>query len=288
MSGFYVSIAIPVLIDAIAVLGLYVIASSGRLSIGHAAFFGIGCYVSALLSKATLPFWASIVLGGAAAGAFGLAFALVAERLSHWFFAIATLAFSVMLSGIVSSVESLGGATGLYGIPIAVGLPAVVVALAAVLALVMWIDRSSFGRSLRAVRDSEFAAEAVGINPRYAHAGAFAIGTAIAGLAGGLWAHYLGVIKPVDMSLDRSLFFLIYLAVGGIEHWAGALLGTITLGVLPEALRFSREYRLAFFGLLLTSFMVLRPSGFVSRQMVKRAAGRLRLKLGRPPGPRHV
>ena len=285
MSGFYVSIAIPVLIDAIAVLGLYVIASSGRLSIGHAAFFGIGCYVSALLStKVTFPFWASIIVGGAAAGAFGLGFALVAERLGHWFFAIATLAFSVMLSGIVSSVESLGGATGLYGIPITVGLPAVLVALAAVLALVIWIDRSSFGRSLRAVRDSEFAAEAVGINPRHAHAGAFAIGTAIAGLAGGLWAHYLGVIKPVDMSLDRSLFFLIYLAVGGIEHWAGALLGTLTLGVLPEILRFSREYRLAFFGLLLTTFMVLRPSGFVSRHMVNR----LGLMFGKPRRARHA
>ena len=132
--------------------------------------------------------------------------------------------------------------------------------------------------------DSEIAAEAVGINPAYAHAGAFAIGTAIAGLAGGLWAHYLGVIKPVDMSLDRSLFFLIYLAVGGIEHWAGALLGTLTLGMLPEVLRFSREYRLAFFGLLLTGFMVLRPSGFVSRQFINR----MTLGAGRLRGARHA
>ena len=281
MSGFYASIAIPVLIDAIAVLGLYLIASSGRLSIGHAAFFGIGCYASALLStQLTLPFWASIGLGGVAAGAFGLVFAVVAERLGHWFFAIATLAFSVMLSGIVSSVESLGGATGIYGIPITVDLPVVLVAFAVVVAFVFWVDRSSFGRSLRAVRDSELAAEAVGINPAHAHAAAFALGTAIAGLAGGLWAHYLGVIKPVDMSLDRSLYFLIYLAVGGIEHWVGALLGTLTLGILPEVLRFSREYRLAFFGLLLTGFMVLRPSGFISRELMNRVGIRVGRVLG--------
>jgi len=133
---------------------------------------------------------------------------------------------------------------------------------------VYFIDRSSFGRSMRAVRDSEIAAEAVGINPAFAHIGSFVIGTSIAGLAGGLWAHYLGVIKPVDMSLDRSLFFLIYLAVGGMEHWAGALLGTFTLGLLPEVIRFSREYRLAFFGLLLAGFMVLRPSGLVSRELI--------------------
>ena len=269
MNGYLASIVIPVLIDAIAVLGLYVIVSSGRLSIGHAAFFGIGCYVSALLSaQLKYPVWLAISAGVVSAAMAGLLFALLAERLSHWFFAIATLAFSVMLSGIVSSVESLGGATGIYGVPLAVDLPVVAVCLVAVLVLVYFIDGSSFGRSLRAVRDSEIAAEAVGINPRFAHVGAFAIGTAVAGLAGGLWAHYLGVVKPVDMSLDRSLFFLIYLAVGGVEHWAGALLGTISLGILPEVLRFSREYRLVFFGLLLTSFMVLRPSGFLSRETV--------------------
>ena len=192
----------------------------------------------------------------------------MAERLSHWFFAIATLAFSVMLTGIVSSVEIFGGATGIYGIPISVGLSETLFSTIFVLILVYFIDRSSFGRSMRAVRDSEIAAEAVGINPAFAHIGSFVIGTSIAGLAGGLWAHYLGVIKPVDMSLDRSLFFLIYLAVGGMEHWAGALLGTFTLGLLPEVIRFSREYRLAFFGLLLAGFMVLRPSGLVSRELI--------------------
>jgi len=269
MNGFYESIAIPVLIDAIAVLGLYVIASSGRLSIGHAAFFGVGCYTSALLSTQLLmPNWASILVGALSAGSFGLIFGLVAERLSHWFFAIATLAFSVMLTGIVSSVEIFGGATGIYGIPISVGLSETLFSTIFVLILVYFIDRSSFGRSMRAVRDSEIAAEAVGINPAFAHIGSFVIGTSIAGLAGGLWAHYLGVIKPVDMSLDRSLFFLIYLAVGGMEHWAGALLGTFTLGLLPEVIRFSREYRLAFFGLLLAGFMVLRPSGLVSRELI--------------------
>ena len=102
-----------------------------------------------------------------------------------------------------------------------------------------------------------------------------ALAGSLAGLAGGLWAHDLGVVKPVDMSLDRSLFFLIYLAVGGIEHWAGALLGTLTLGMLPELLRFSREYRLAFFGLLLTGIMVLHPSGFLSRQAIRWMAQRL-------------
>lgn len=278
MIGYWSSIILPVLIDAIAVLGLYVIVSSGRLSIGHAAFFGIGSYASAVLStRAGIPSWLSIAAGTAAAGAIGALFALVAERLSHWFFAIATLAFSVMLSGTFSNLEVLGGATGLYGVPLEIDLRGVAGLLAAVVLLVIVIDCSKFGRALRAVRNSEIAAQALGINPRATHVSAFAIGTALAGLAGGLWAHYMGLVKPGDLSLDHSLFFLVYLAIGGIEFWGGALLGTLTLGLLPEVLRFSREYRLAFFGLLLTAVMVLRPSGLLSRETLQQIWGRLRL-----------
>ena len=118
------SILTPVLVNCIAVVGLYVIAASGRISAGHAAFFGIGGYASGVLSKfAGLPPLVSIVLGMFVAAAVGAAFALIADRLSHWFFAVATLAFAVMVLSLVATIEAVGGATGLYGIPIVVGLP---------------------------------------------------------------------------------------------------------------------------------------------------------------------
>ena len=257
---------VPILIDAIAVLGLYVLANTGRLSVGHAAFFGIGAYASAVCS--TRLAWhplLSIAAGTVAGAVVGLVFAIVADRLTHWFFAVTTLAFSVMVIGLVSNIDYLGGATGLYGIPLWIGLPQALVALALVIVLVVRVDASSFGRAMRAVRDSEFAAQALAIDPTRVRVLAFTLGTGIAAFAGGLYAHYLGLIKPGDLSLDRSLLFLVYLSIGGIEFWGGALLGTLVLGLLPEILRFTREYRLALFGALLTLVMLIRPAGLLPR-----------------------
>jgi len=264
MSSDWAFTLVPILIDAIAVLGLYVLANTGRLSVGHAAFFGIGAYVSAVCStKLALHPLLSIAVGTAAAGLAGFVFAVVADRLTHWFFAITTLAFSVMVIGLVSGIDYLGGATGLYGIPLWIGLPETLVALAATLMLVIWLDASPFGRAMRAVRDSEFAAQALAIEPSAVRIRAFTLGVAIAGFAGGLYAHYLCLIKPGDLSLERSLLFLVYLSIGGIEFWGGALLGTLVLGLLPEVLRFTREYRLAMFGALLTMVMLIRPAGLL-------------------------
>jgi branched-chain amino acid transport system permease protein len=264
------SILTPVLVNCIAVVGLYVIAASGRISAGHAAFFGIGGYASGVISKLVgLPPLISIVLGMFVAAAVGAAFALIADRLSHWFFAVATLAFAVMVLSLVATIDALGGATGLYGIPIAVGLPEVAAVLILAIGFAIWLDSTAFGRTMRAVRDSEPAARALAINPTLVRIIAYALGTGLAGVAGGLWAHYLGLIKPGDMSLDRSLLYLIYLSIGGIEHWLGALFGTFLLDLLPEFIRFSRGYRFVLFGALLALVMVLRPSGIIGRAEVE-------------------
>lgn len=283
MSSAFAFMAVPNLIDIIAVLGLYLLANTGRLSVGHAAFFGIGAYTSAVLStKFGLPPYASIAAGAAAAGAVGLVFAAVADRLTHWFFAITTLAFSVMVIGLISGIDELGAATGLYGVPLAIQLPQAIVAFAAVLALVLWIDHSPFGRAMRAVRDSEIGAQALGIHPARIRILTFGLGTLIAGFAGGLYAHAIGLVKPGDLALERSLLYVVYLSIGGIEYWGGAILGTVLLSALPELLRFSREYRLAMFGLLLTVVMLARPAGLLPGPLGLR---RLLRKLRPRPAP---
>ncbi|MFN0299547.1 MAG: branched-chain amino acid ABC transporter permease [Burkholderiales bacterium] len=276
------SILVPVLIDAIAVLGLYVIAASGRMSAGHAAFFGIGGYTSGLISiHLALPPALSLMLGTIVAGLCGGLFAVVADRLGHWFFAITTLAFAVMIIGLVSGVDALGGATGLYGVPLVIGLKEVAFSLILAIAFVVWLDSRRFGRAMRAVRDSELAAQALAINPTTVRVIAYALGAGLAGLAGGLWAHYLGLIKPSDMSLDRSLLFLIYLSIGGVDHWIGALFGTFLLDLLPEFIRFSRGYRFVLFGGLLALVMILRPSGLISTNEIDKLRKAWR-KLWRP------
>jgi branched-chain amino acid transport system permease protein len=256
----------PILIDAIAVLGLYIIASSGRLSIGHATYLGIGGYTAAVLSRAGYPPVAAAIAGTIVATVVGLAFAIATDRLAHWFFAITTLAFSVMLLGIVANSETLGGATGLYRVPITVGFTEALIALVLALGLVISIELSSFGWRLRAIRENELAAQALAIDVRRDRVLAFGLGCGLAGFAGALWVHYIGVIKPGDMGLDRSLNYLIFLCVGGIEFWGGAVAGSVLLGLLPEFLRFSQDFRLCIFGGLLTVTMLVRPSGLLDRE----------------------
>ena len=264
MSGYWVSTIIPVLIDGIAVLGLYLIANCGRLSVGHATFFGVGAYAGAVAAKHFgAPFPVALVVGTVVAGLLGLLFAWLAEPLDHWFFAIATLAFGIMVSGMIANEDALGAATGYYGVPLAVGLSEALLVLAGVLAFVIWWDASPWGRAARAVRDSAVAAQAFGINPRRVHILTFALGAAVAGVAGVMWAHYLGVVRPSDMSFEKSLLYLVYLSIGGMEWGGGALLGTALLGLLPEVLRFSRESRFVLYGGLLALVMVLRPAGIL-------------------------
>lgn len=287
MNSAFAFALIPIIIDAIAVLGLYVIATSGRLSVGHAAFLGIGAYTAGVASVfAGLPPMVSILLAIVVSGGVGALFALIVDRLNHWFFAISTLAFTVIVIGIVSAWDTLGGASGFVGVPLVIAFPEALVALVLVIAFVIWLEASLLGRKIVAVRDSEMTAEAIGISVRKVRIIAFAIGTGIAGLAGGLWAHYLGFVQPHDMSLEKSLLFIIFLSIGGTQFWGGALVGAIGLGLLPDVLRFSREYRIAIFGALLTFVMVVRPQGLISREDIRkialwaRAAGRKRT-----PGP---
>jgi branched-chain amino acid transport system permease protein len=262
---------VPTLIDAIAVLGLYVIAASGRLSAGHAAFFGIGGYASGLVSvHLGLPVPVSLVAGVAFSAICGALFALLADRLTHWFFAVATLALAAMVLGLVSGLDALGGATGLYHIPLWTGMTQSLAGLVAAISLVVWLDASMLGRAMRAVRDSELAARSLAIDPTRVRVIAFAIGAGLAGLAGGLWAHSVGIIKPSDMSLEHSLLYLVYLSIGGVDLWIGALFGTFLLSLLPEVVRFSGQYRLAAFGALLTLVMIVRPAGLVTGREIDR------------------
>lgn len=271
------SILVPVLIDAIAVLGLYVIAASGRLSAGHAAFFGLGGYGSGMASiHLGLPVPLSLVAGVAFAALSGGIFALIADRLTHWFFAVATLAFASMVLGLVSGIDALGGATGLFQIPLWTGATQAIGGLVLTIVLVAWLDSTSLGRAMRAVRDSEVAAQALAIDPRRVRVAAYAIGTGIAGLAGGLWAHLVGIIRPTDMSLEHSLLYLVYLSVGGVDLWIGALFGTVLLSLVPEIVRFSGPYRLVAFGALLTTVMLVRPSGLITRREIEAVKGLFR------------
>lgn len=266
MIGYLGPVVTPIVIQLIAVLGLYVIVRSGRISVAQATFFGIGEYASGYLAlHLPVPFAVAVAGGVVLSCVVGLLFATLAHALTHWFFAVASLSFAVVMTSVVSNIEALGGATGLYGFPVVTTLPIVVTVLIVVLALVILFDHSALGRRASCVRDDPELAASLGISATRVQIVAFGMGAAVAGVAGGLWAGYLGVARPDDLAFGQSLTLLVFLAVGGTRWWFGPVLGTLALGALPELLRFSSDLRFVLYGVLLAVVMVLRPSGLLPR-----------------------
>ena len=262
MSPYWQAVLTPVLIDAVAVLGLYVTAMAGRISVAQASFMGIGGYTAAILALHITSNFVLMIAGGIViAFIIGGLFAVVADRLDHWFFAVATLALGLMVTGIASASDSLGGATGLYGVPLKTTLSTATIAVVLTLVGVVALEHSVLGRRIKSVRDSPIAAASFGINLRLMRVSAFAISAGIAGAAGALHVSFLSTINPGHIGFDKSLLLLVFLAVGGTRSWLGPLIGTLLLGLVPELLRFSQEFRYVLFGIILILVMTLRPTG---------------------------
>ena len=275
------------LIAAVSVLGLQIIVGlTGQFSFGHAAFYGVGAYTSALVTtKFGLPFLLALPLAGAAAALAGLLVAPIL-RLSGHFLAMATLAMGEIVFLLIVNLKWLtNGAYGIYGVP-PPGLfgfeieseQAYFVLISAVLLLVYAalhrLVRSRFGRSLVAIRENELAAIACGVPAAQQKVKAFMIGTACAGVAGSLYAHYLAYISPDSFAFLTSVQFLTMVVIGGLGSLPGGIVGAIIVTLLPEYLRGLAQYRLLVYGGLIIGFMMFLPGGAI--EIVSLAAGQLR------------
>lgn len=272
---------------AIAALGLQLIVGyTGQFSFGHAAFYGVGAYTSALLvMKLKVPFLLALPASAVAAGLAGAAIAPVL-RLSGHYLAIATLAIGEIVPLLITNWKALtNGAYGLYGIPLPrigpleiAADPAFFVLISLVLALVYFVAlrlvRSRFGRSLVAVRENELAATASGIDPLRQKAAAFICGSACAGTAGALYAHYASYINPEFFSFHASVQMVVMVVIGGLGSLPGAIVGALVVVLLPEVLRAFAEYRLVVYGGLIVVFMLFLPGGLadIGRRAIRLAA----------------
>lgn len=275
------------LIAAIAVLGLQVIVGlTGQFSFGHAAFYGVGAYTSALATtKLGLPFVLAVPLAGVLAALAGLLVAPIL-RLSGHFLAMATLAMGEIVFLLIVNLKWLtNGAYGIYGIPPPSLLgfeieseQAYFALISAVLLLTYGalhrLMHSRFGRSLIAIRENELAAIACGIATGRQKLIAFTIGTACAGIAGSLYAHYLAYINPDSFTFTASVQFLTMVVIGGLGSLPGGIVGAVVVTLLPEYLRGLAEYRLLVYGGLIVGFMMFLPGGVV--EIAGLAVGRLR------------
>jgi branched-chain amino acid transport system permease protein len=256
---------------------------AGQMSLGQAAFLGIGAYIAAIGMKAGVPFLVVLPIAAVACFAVGLALGFPALRVQHHYLAFATLGFNVLVFLVMRNEEAItGGTFGISGIP----RPHILVDLSGHLAFfyftlvslllvgfaMWWILRSPWGRAFAALRDNPIRAESLGINITAYTLLAFALGAACAGIAGVYYASLVEFIEPGPFHFSTSLLMLLAVIVGGSGRFFGPVVGTVIIVLLPELLRssslpwlkFMQTWYLAVFGLAVVLLMIWLPGGLLS------------------------
>jgi branched-chain amino acid transport system permease protein len=296
ISGYVITILITIAIYAILAHSLNIITGhAGQISLGHAAFFGIGAYTSALLyGEAGLPFWVSVPFAAVIAGVIGALLGIPCLRVRDDFLAITTMGINFVVEAVFLYIPFFGGAMGIGGINLPgwfgreMTKPEYFVLILAVLGLLLLLDRklgrSWIGLAWASIREDEQAAEAMGVDVVRFKVLAFILGSSIAGLAGGFYAHFLTFIMPQNFGFPMSIVILSMVVFGGIGTRWGPLVGAVILGVLPEISRPVMEYRTFLYGLLLMFMMRFQPEGLLGFDSVLMRG--IRRILPRPSGSR--
>jgi len=257
-------------INLILGLSLYFPLSAGQLSLGQGGFMAIGAYAASWLTVGLeWPWPVAFLVGPLVAAAVGAVVGLPALRVKGIYLVLLTMAFGEIVRVFFLNFEPTGAAQGYRGMRFVTTLPLVAALAVALTALAARTARSRVGRALEAVRTDELAADVIGVDVTRMKLTAFTIGAGVAGLAGALWAHYAQFIDPEEFGLHRSIMPFTFLVVGGLETFWGAIVGATVLTLLPEWLRFLKEWRLAFFGVAMVLVMIARPQGLVDRRMVE-------------------
>ena len=281
---------------------------TGQFSIGHAGFMAVGAYTSAVFSldfgQRWVAAWTSagvpgvlaqgaalliaLIVGGLAAAVTGWLVGLPSLRLRGDYLAIVTLGFGEIIRVLILNVDAIGGARGLPGIPGWASFFWVGLAVVAVIVVSRNLANSTHGRALFAIRDDEVAAEALGVDCTRYKVFAFVLGAFFAGLAGGLFAHYLSYLNPQSFTFIKSIEVIAMVVLGGMGSVSGSAIAAVILTLLPEALRpvsqwatdavnavlstFShvhlplKDYRLVLYALMLIVLMITRPQGLLGNR----------------------
>jgi len=262
----------------IVVLGLNLfIGYAGQISLGHAAFFGLGAYGSAVLTATYhFPAWPAMALTAAVLAVVALALGLPTLRLSGHYLAMATLGFNYVVHSIFVQWDAVtGGPAGLSGIPPlslfgftfdSDGKFHYLVWAAALAALTLCLNlvRSGVGRGLAALAQDEVAAATLGVDVRRAKVQVFVLSAVFASVAGSLYAHYFGYINPDGFSIFKSLDLVIMVVVGGMGSIWGTLFGVGLITILPHFLEFFETYMDIVHGVILVVILLFLPQGFVT------------------------
>jgi branched-chain amino acid transport system permease protein len=265
---------------------------AGQFSLGHAGFMAIGAYLSAFVTYfyaspylEKLPegpnrlvlqnvfFLGAVLFGGLCAAIAGYLVGLPSLRLRGDYLAIVTLGFGEIIRVIFLNVEKLGGARGLSGVPAWSNFIWVYFFAWMTVLVSMRLIKSSIGRAFLAVREDEIAAEAMGVDTTRYKVQAFVIGSFFAGVAGGLYGHYLAYLNPAMFTFMKSFEVITMVVLGGLGSISGSIVAAIILTFLPEGLRMAKEFlhmnsdpRMVIYSILLIVLMLTRPQGLFGRR----------------------
>ncbi len=259
----YNTLVLSIGTNVLLALSIYLTLSCGLLSVANAAFMAIGAYSSALLTlHSVTSFFPALVLGSLLPAVVALVIGRPTLKLSGVYLAMATLAFGEVVRIAILNTEDLtGGALGLNGIPQLTSWSSVAVAVCGAVYVLLRAAQSRLGRIMAAIRQDEVATEVIGINIRGYKLFAFVSGAALAGLAGGLNAHFTFFISPNEYGFDRGVEILAMGVLGGTGSPWGAVLGGVLITLLPELLRGLGDYRPLINGIILILIMLYSPRG---------------------------
>jgi branched-chain amino acid transport system permease protein len=275
---------------------------TGQFSIGHAGFMAIGAYSSAYFTVtfgdrlrgplAFLPEFGQqgvllllgLSIGAVLAAIAGFIVGVPSLRLRGDYLAIVTLGFGEIIRVSILNIDAVGGARGFSGIPRIANFFWIYLFAAATILVVYRIVQSSFGRTLVAIREDEIAAEAMGVHTTRAKVISFVVSSAMAGVAGGLFAHFLMYINPNSFTFLKSFEIIIMIVIGGLGSITGSVLGAVLFISLTEGLREFAQYRMILFSLLLIVIMIVRPQGILGHREFVTFLTRRRRSIGGAPG----
>lgn len=281
----YRSLIVPIGVNIILAVSLNLVTGFlGELSLGHAGFMSIGAYTGALISlhlkilPAPAAFAAALICGGIMAAIFGFLIGVPVLRLRGDYLAIVTLAFGEIIKSLINALGFTGGAKGLNKIPLYSDYKNFnLVFFLTVLSVILIVNlvHSRTGRAITAIRDNYIAAESVGLNISEHKVRAFVIAAFFSGIAGVIYAHNVGIIKPSTFDYNKSIEILVIVVLGGMGSITGSVIAAILLTVLPEFLRGADNYRLFLYAVVLIVMMIFNNSRMKQSLMNNRVFARL-------------
>ena len=257
-------------INIIMALSFYLPFMTGQISLGQAGFMSIGAYASAVCTvKFGIPYVPAVLIGGICSAMVGFVLGLPALRIKGMYLLLLTLGFGESVRVVFSNIDYIGGAAGFPGIPYQEHT--LLYAYGMVLILIVFFNRlrkSRMGRACQAVGTDEDAAEVLGVNIIAVKLTAFSTGAFIAGIGGGIFAHYQEYIEPLMFDVMHAVELIVFTIFGGIQIFWGPIFGAFVLTLVPEFLRIIQEWRMELYGALLVLMMIVRPQGIISLDSV--------------------